>query len=236
MFYLNTTDVVDRIEKHFVGRRYPQCLELARQTKATMLEQPIADPHMLGWVRYYEFKALYQLQRFQEAYDLFNTPEPQPYLLHTKNAAWMHSVAAELAARLNRPDEVVKWGGKCLDMRLSEPNEIDAMYCCLSVCTLLHSVGRDDLNERFARHCITWGTQTVVKGGSLHVAANHAILSGYAFLVRNAQLTQDPVLIEFIVEGKQIIEGMPARFTSKGAPVLSLIKELLDELRPPDED
>ena len=218
MNHWQVEDALDDMRDYYTSYRYERCLTLARQTKAAMLEHPKADPHLLGWVRFYEYKALYRLERYQDAYDLINMPEPQPYMMDAKNSSWMFSVASELAAHLNRPHEIVEWGSKCLDTRLRVGNVVEALQCCQTVCVLLSMVGRNDLNRNFAEELIAQG---------MAVQAERPIILGYGFLAANAEASHDPELIERLLDGKDDMESFGPPFRHEAEPVLEMIASLL---------
>jgi len=81
----------------------------------------------LGWVYYYEYKCLYELARYQEAFDLFKEvsgPKKSLLVFSLNNGIWMHSVAMELAFRLNDRQAVIDIADKALEIAKSQPDRV----------------------------------------------------------------------------------------------------------------
>ena len=71
---------------------FERSLRLARSLKKELLAGDAIDPMQLGWARYYEFKNLYELAEYAEGFKLLKSTERVPYIVTTKNSAWMNSV------------------------------------------------------------------------------------------------------------------------------------------------
>lgn len=148
---------LSRISERFDQGDRREALSLARRLRAEMIEDAPTDPVLLGWARFYEYRSLYELGEHRQAYELLTAEEPQRWALSTKNAAYMYSVGAELAMHLGDADEVVHWGGRCLDLRLADGDRVSAAQCAQTVCTLFGRLERDDLKVRFAEHLLELG-------------------------------------------------------------------------------
>ncbi len=148
------------VHDHFEGGRFDESLREARGLKALVLDAEKVDPSQLGWARYYEFRALHALERWEEAWRLIESPERVPWIVSSVNAAWMFSVAAEAAARVGEADGVVKWGRKCLDLRTQLGDSLAAAQCAGTACLLLGWVDRKDLDGPFAERLIEIGKAT----------------------------------------------------------------------------
>ncbi len=159
------------------------CLDAIRAMRSEILAAP--DPAQLGWARFYELRALFELGRHDEALAALARPEPVGYVIGARNAAWMSSVASEMAMNLGRIDDLVRHGRACLESR----SGADRILCCETVCNLLWVVGRDDLNREFATELVELGRRhddrpAVVRG-------LHAILDACA-------IAPDPDLLALV--------------------------------------
>lgn len=141
---------LDQIAESFTSGRHEHSLRRARGLKQELLSAPPVDPCAYGWARFYELRNLYQLRRFDEAFELFEKNEPIAYVLSTKNAAYSFSVASEIAMRLGRPADVLRFGRRCLELRRSDGDLASAAQCASTVCALLAALGRDADNTEFA--------------------------------------------------------------------------------------
>ncbi len=136
-----------------------QAYGLAQAAKAELLEAAEVDPRQLGWLRFYEFKALVELQAWREAVELFRRPEPASFRLSPEQAAWMHAEAAACAARLGRAEDVVRWAARGGDLRRAAADPAGAAECLNRACLLLERMGRPDLNTPLADRLIELGLQ-----------------------------------------------------------------------------
>lgn len=187
MKHCRSHTALSRIHQAFAAEQYEQSLSLSRSLKRELLDSEEAcDPLELGWARFYEFKSLYELGKYRQAYDLLERPEPRTYAVPQKNAAYMFSVGSELAMHLGLAQEVVCWGERCLEARLDAGDRIGAVQCANTVCVLLGRMERDDLNTRFAHYLIEIGKET---------GAERPLIRGYRFLAANIALSSDPLLM-----------------------------------------
>ena len=113
------------------------------RTCSTQREQTQGN---LAGARYYEFKSLYSLEEYGLAYALLKSDEPAPWLISTKNAAWMFSVGAELAWRERDFEAIAEWGKKSLESRVEVGDLVEVVGCLQTVCNLLGKAGRPDSN------------------------------------------------------------------------------------------
>jgi len=191
---------LSEINQLFDAGEHARSLDLAQTLKQSMLEgEEPCDPMLLGWVRFYEYKSLYELGQHREAYDLLQRPEPQSYVVSSKNAAFMYSVGSELAMHLGLPDEVVRLGGLCLDLRIKADDLISAVQCASTVCELLRRLERDELNTRFARYLLEMGRER---------GAERPLILGLRCLARNAERSADPELKQEVTDGLPELEAL----------------------------
>ncbi|MCO4768887.1 MAG: ankyrin repeat domain-containing protein [Deltaproteobacteria bacterium] len=132
--------------------RHEDALTLARDLKRELLADVFTDAALLGWARDYELRSLYHLERFAEGLELLESGEPKPFLISAKNAAWLHSVGAEMAARIGLHDAVLRQGQKAVDLRLDDGDVEGATTAIATMRALFDLVERPDLAERFT----TW--------------------------------------------------------------------------------
>ncbi|HEX7899894.1 MAG TPA: hypothetical protein VF950_19145 [Planctomycetota bacterium] len=149
---------------------------LAADAKKEYLAEEEVDPRLLGWLRYYEFKCLIQLEAWAEAVDLFRRPEPAPFHLPLPNAAWMHLAAADGAARLGRAEDVVRWAERAVELRRADGDGPGMAAGLDAACRLLERMGRSDLNTPFADKMIELGLRT---------GAESAVIEGVVRLLEN---------------------------------------------------
>ncbi|MCB9765980.1 MAG: ankyrin repeat domain-containing protein [Alphaproteobacteria bacterium] len=138
------------LTRAFESQSYAQALAMAWSLKAQLLEAPMVDPAQLGWVRYYEFRCYYRLGRDLDGLTLLDSPEPRPYHLSLKNAAWMHSVGAELAARLGLPERALDHGLRALELRLADGDRDGAQMAAETTAAVLRDTASPELLELFA--------------------------------------------------------------------------------------
>jgi len=205
-----------RINQTFDDGEYESSLSMARELKRQLLREdgPI-DPMDLGWVRFYEFKSLYELGDHGEAWDLLEQTEPRPYVLSVRNAAYMYSVGSELAMHLDRVDDVLRMGRKCLDLRLEDNDLVSAVQCAATVCELLRRMEQDGCNTEFARFLIEQGRAT---------GAERPLMQGVQCLARNIEQSRDPALMReaaACVPFLERIENEP--YLSEALPVIEAV-------------
>lgn len=129
--------------------RHGDALALARALKSELLADSLPDPELLGWARDYELRSLYHLGHFAEGLEILRAGEPHPFLIATKNAAWLESVGAEMSARCGLDDGVVYHGMRALSLRLDDGDVHGASLVIQTVRALLDMVGRPDLAMGF---------------------------------------------------------------------------------------
>jgi len=157
---------------------FDQALLRAQALRRELFDAPIIDADRLGWAVYYELRCHYELGHTDQGWKLLHS---DPYRLcqpGPKNHGWMCSVAAELAARLELPEQVVAWGEECFWLRSGTDDAPSRMMCCDTVCTLLERLNRADLNISFAAELVRLGRE--------HRAMRPA-LRGIGYLLDNLQ-------------------------------------------------
>jgi hypothetical protein len=159
-------------------------VETSRALRRELLAAP--DPVQLGWVRFYEVRALAALRRHADVLAAIDRAEPVPIALGARNASWMSSVASEAAMVVGRVDDIVRHGEACLTLR-SEPAE--QILCCQTVCHLLWAIGHDQRNRLFASRLVELGRQ--IGDPEAVVRGMHAVLDHYA-------IAPDPRLLALV--------------------------------------
>ena len=173
---------LDRISQAHGSGNHEDCLARARTLKRSMLAAEPPDPLLYGWVRFYEFKSLYALGRHEEAFSLLESAEPVRYAMPQKNAAFVSSVGSELAMHLGRPDDVVKHGRRCLELRRQSGDLVGLAQCASTVCHLLERLECEDLNSEFAGALLDLADAT---------GAERPLLTGTKALLANAAKSRD---------------------------------------------
>ncbi len=139
--------------------RHDDVLTLARALKRDQIALPSTDPTLLGWARDYELRALYHLRRWNEGLTLLEADETRPYVISAKNAAWMRSAGAEMAAHLGLAESVLDHGQAALSLRLDDGDVDGAVAAIGTTRALLARLDRSDLAERFT----TWSERLWVR-------------------------------------------------------------------------
>jgi ankyrin repeat protein len=101
-----------------LSRSPKEALALAESLETDLLAAPKSDPTELGWARDYRIRSLYRLGRHREGLSLLTTPPPRVMTMRSGNAAWLHSVGAEMAVRSGSPELCRGLIRKALDLRI----------------------------------------------------------------------------------------------------------------------
>ncbi|HEY8380280.1 MAG TPA: ankyrin repeat domain-containing protein [Nannocystis sp.] len=128
-----------------LDREPAEALALAEALERDLLAPPTTDPVQLGRARDYRIRALYRLGRHAEGAALLLSPPPRTLTISAKNAAWLHSVGAEMALRAGLSEHVRRLIGRALELRIRDR---DAEGCRLAVGTgfaLLDRCGPDEV-------------------------------------------------------------------------------------------
>ncbi|HYE99481.1 MAG TPA: hypothetical protein VEJ18_11250 [Planctomycetota bacterium] len=197
-----------------------KALAVVRQTKAEMLAAGLADPLLLGWIRYYEFRALYDVQGWKEIDELFRQPEPQTLSMPLKNAAWIQSVAGEAASRLGDAREVARRMEACYTMRLEDGDPVSAVQALQTACVLLARMGRPEMNTAFADRLIEAG---------LRFDATNAILQGLHLLADNYEKAPRTTVRRRLERGRTLLPSeVEPEFMEEARRVLERLRKLVD--------
>lgn len=129
-----------------------EALRLAEALEHDLLAGPTTDPVEFGWARDYRIRALYRLGRHAEGVSVLTTPPQRVLTMSAKNAAWVHSVGAEMALRSGAIGQVRPLITLALSLRLDsgEPEQ-----CAMAVSTgfaLLRASGRWDEVDAWLSH------------------------------------------------------------------------------------
>ena len=191
---------------------------LARAAKADFLEAEEVDSRQLGWLRYYEFKALVELGAWQEAVELFRRPEPRPCSLPPEQAAWMHEAAAACAARLSRAEDVVRWAERAGELRRAAADPAGAAEGLQAACSWLERMGRPDLNTSLADRLIELG---------LEAGAQEAVIQGVLRLLDNYEARARATIRRRLLKGGALLPALRER--DEAEKVLDRLKRTLSE-------
>jgi hypothetical protein len=192
-------DRLTRIHALFAEGYARKALGLARAAKEELLADEAADPALLGWLRYYELRSLHALGAWAEAVELFRHPERRPFSVPLVNAAWMHSAAAEGAARLGRAEDVVRWMERCHELRRAAGDVEGAAAALTTACALLERMGRPELNTPFADRLIELGLRTGVE---------EAVIQGVMRLLDNYEAKARTTIRRRLQKGKTLLPAM----------------------------
>lgn len=105
-------------------------LALAEALERDLLSGPVTDPVEFGWARDYRIRALYRLGRHAEGLRVLTTPTPRSMTISAKNAAWLHSVGAEMALKSGALDQVRALISRALSLRIESE---DPRSCGMAV-------------------------------------------------------------------------------------------------------
>lgn len=130
---------------------------LAQALELRLLAAPDCDPAELGWARDYRVRALHRLGRHREGFALVTTPPPRMMTMSTRNAAWLRSVAAEMAGELGEVAQIRPLIGEALDLRVAGDDADSArMAVETGVALLLRAAGRGALVGELAGELGRW--------------------------------------------------------------------------------
>jgi len=132
----------------FDASDFERSLRLARSLKKELLAAKV-DPDQMGWSLYYEFKSLYELGEYGEAYRLLKSADGHHCEIPVSIAGWMHSVAAELAYLLKLPEDMATLGKRCIELYTKADELENATLCAQNCCAFLDELGRPDLKPCF---------------------------------------------------------------------------------------
>jgi hypothetical protein len=164
-------------------------LNLSRQLKESILAEDDHNGEQLGWAHFYEFKSCFMLEDYKSAYNLMVTPLPKIFAVDVENAAYMCSVAAEIALHLRLPEDIVRFSNRCIELRLEARNTVDALRCAKQSCIYLETLKRNDLNRNFAQYQIDEGLRWDDAAPFAH---------GCRWLILNAEATHDRDIISYL--------------------------------------
>jgi hypothetical protein len=172
--------------------RIEDARELADTTDDALAEQP--NPELYGWLCFYRFKAAHALEAWEDAAKMF--PPRFAFVVTPTNGAWIHSVRAEVAARMGSVDGVLENADRCISIRRQMGDTRATFLAARTACELLHQLGRDDLNTRFLPIVID---EARFAGELEHTAY------GYVALVRNIIATGNPICIDTLLDAREFL-------------------------------
>jgi len=180
---------------------YPSMLALAEALQAAFDQADRVEAEAQGWTHYYHFQALYHLDRNDDAYQLIQECHGGDWRVPPTAKGWAYSVAAELATGRGDGEGAVAWGRACLYERRADDDEASAVPCARTLCALLSSIDRADLNTPFAAFLIDLGT-------SIKVA--ELLCDGYEALWANADASGDAHRRWLLIAGLPILDACRA--------------------------
>jgi hypothetical protein len=197
----STQKTLEQIRRAMEAKEMTQVLSLAQLARTQLPTPQRLRAPLLGWLRYYQFKALYLSKQLDRAYNLLLSRETSEFALSARNLAYMNSVGIELATRLSRPaKELVRWGDGCVEAREAAGDREGALTCVRNVANMLELRDEESRATPFAEHLIRLG----LEGRSPDV-----ILEGFELLCvgafRSAEQGKLPGLIPRL-------DGVLARF------------------------
>lgn len=129
-----------------------QAVALAEALERDLLAAPATDPIEFGWARDYRVRALYRAGRHAEGVALVTAPPPCVMTISAKNAAWIHSVAAEMALRSGAVDEIRGLIARALDLRITSRDPAGACMAVETGVALLREARRPDELDAWLGH------------------------------------------------------------------------------------
>ncbi len=139
---------MDAISTYFKAGEHRAALQGSRALQRDVTSAAPSDATQLGWATFFEVRALHALGRDLEGLVAMARIDPARCAIEAINRAYLHSLAAEMAARAGRAADVVEHGRRCLALRTGD----DRTTCARTMCHLLWQLGRGDLNREFALH------------------------------------------------------------------------------------
>jgi hypothetical protein len=137
-----------------------------------------------------------------------------------KNAAWMHSVAAECAAMMGRAEDVVRWAERAYELRKADGDGAGMAMALNTACLLLERIGRSDLNTPFADRMIELGLRT---------GAENAVIEGVMRLLENYQAGARTTVRRRLQKGGALLPALrDPLFRRKAEGALARVKRALE--------
>ena len=127
-------------------------LALAESLERDLLSAPSTDPTEFGWARDYRIRALYRLGRHAEGLSILMTPPPRAMTISAKNAAWLHSVGAEMALRTGAVGQVRALISRALALRIASRDPTSCNMAVETGFTLLREGGRPEEVDAWLSH------------------------------------------------------------------------------------
>lgn len=128
---------------------YDTALKAVRDARHLLLKQDKPSPKLLGTARYLEFMSLYDNKKPKEALALLGRKEPKPYVIPPKDAGWMGSAGAELAAEAGDAELTKKYSNDCITHRRAEKDAKAEIFCSTNACSLLGKAKKDEMKTEF---------------------------------------------------------------------------------------
>ncbi len=128
---------------------YATALKAVREARHLLLKEDKPNPKMLGTARYLEFMSLYDNKKPKEALALLGRKEPKPYVIPPKDAGWMGSAGAELAAEAGDAELTKKYSNDCITHRRAEKDAKAEIFCSTNACSLLGKAKKVEMKTEF---------------------------------------------------------------------------------------
>lgn len=159
MQLIDVNHALGRISDSATAGDYRTVQQLARALSRELVGARSRDPVELGWARFYEIKSAYALGDWHGAWEALHREDGR-WALPEPNGSYLCSVAAEVAQKLGRPEGVLSWGGRCLEIRRRAGNREAEAQCAGTVCLLLARLGEQRHNLVFARRLLEIARET----------------------------------------------------------------------------
>lgn len=160
---------------------YERCIMLAQEWKQRILQGSEPNVESLGWARYYELRSRWACKQWEEVCWELEREKESTFVLPSERMGELYELGVKAAAQLQRVDDVVGWGQKCLVFyRVAQrPERVGG--CALLVCHFLHNLGEDRQNADFVRHLLEISYEA---GDDVNV------FWGYVYMFEHVQQTQ----------------------------------------------
>ncbi len=185
-------------------KNFNTCLDLCREMRTRLLDNPPVDPVFLGWQRFYQFLTLVQLHQDKEALDLFLSKEEHPFTLDHNQITYMTSVAAEIACADGNAGLTLRLSRLAWTMSFKDPDIISRVQKAQNACIYFERIKQNQLNFGFARFLTGFGKSNDIP--VLFVQGLECLLANYN---QSSSLTVAALLLNSLPELAGYLESLP---------------------------